>query len=134
MCKNSEEDIAKEKSLVFYTVCVENYFESRSEFDKQLITLSTASLGFLLGIKELKEASFALWISSSLLFLFTIVLLIIVFKLNSKYITHVISGEEEGASQKTILLHWMKVLDFVAPIAFVLGLLGAVYLAISGAG
>ena len=77
-----------QKRVVYYQTFLAAWFESRMEFDKQLLILSTAGLGLIMffrdDIKQRPEQ--ILWLFAGGSFITTIILILITFRTSSDHI------------------------------------------------
>lgn len=97
-------DELSQKNVAFYQAMLGAFIESRNEFDKQLLTISVAALGFLLSSSEkLISNSFSLFILvlSALLYLATIIGLLRILTLNARYIEKELKSDAEAAGEVT---------------------------------
>ena len=97
-------DELSQKHVAFYQTMLSAFIETRNEFDKQLLTLSVAALGFLLSSSDkLISNSLSLFMLalSSLLYLATIIGLLRILTLNAKYIEKELRSDAEAAGEVT---------------------------------
>lgn len=70
---NNEQELSetdKQKDVAFYSSCVNAWIQTRMEKDKQLLTLSSVAMGFLINLyKDLGNdtTAFVLWLGSTLI-------------------------------------------------------------------
>lgn len=97
-------DELSQKNVAYYQTMLGAFIESRNEFDKQLLTISVAALGFLLSSSTkliTNSFSLVLFVLSALLFLGTIVGLLRILTLNARYIEKELKSDAEAASEVT---------------------------------
>jgi hypothetical protein len=127
--KNREAEELTGKNVAFYETFLSAWVENRMEVDKQLLTLSSLAIGLLMTFKLGTVTELVLWLVSGGLFLITIVVVLCVFRNNTKYIECLISDDDENkkkAVEKSLqtLTAWAFVM-FILAIAstFVLALI-----------
>jgi hypothetical protein len=112
--ERSEDDY---KSIEFYSQLINAWFQYRMEFDKSIMTLSIAGIGVLItfmstfGIKNVNCCILALYIMSILFFISTIILILIIFILNTNQINKYLQKNESS-----INLRWY---DYFIRISFI---------------
>ena len=90
-----------QKNVAYYQVMFNAFIETRNEIDKQMLTISVAALGFLLGLSEkLISGCFTRFLlaTSSLVFLAAILWILNIFSLNARYIEKELRSEAESAA------------------------------------
>ncbi len=125
--ENAELDEQKkmQKNVVYYQTFLNAWVEHSIEVNKQLLTLSTAAIGFLVFMydKLNDDIEKILWLSTGGLFILTIILVLIIFYINPIYIRCVIDENNEDKSKKKrrkkILSLLIRVLEFITFIIFV---------------
>lgn len=115
--------IQEGKAIAHYEVLLSTFIESRNELDKQMLTISVATLGVLISIANRPEEINILIkgaiVISSILLLINIIILLYLNSLNSDYAAQEIEQNEiEVAHLNAKMIKW----DFVAKILFAFGL------------
>ena len=95
--KKLEEQSLMQKDVAFYQTFLSAWVENRMEMDKQLLTLSSLAIGLLMIFYDKLESvsQLVLWLLSGGLFIGTIIIILCVFRNNSKYIECLVSGDDE---------------------------------------
>ena len=95
--KELEDQEFMQKEVAFYTTFLGAWVENRMEMDKQLLTLSSLAIGLLMIFYDKLEnvAQFVLWLAAGGLFIATIIMILCVFRNNSKYIECLVSESDE---------------------------------------
>lgn len=122
--KNNNYQEYIQKELIFYKVFLSAWVKNKMEFDRWLIILSLLGFGFLyLPYKSLNnEVELVLWLIAETLFLATIILVLLIFSNNTKYIEYLISNKgekgknfiEKKLQAQTVLAFCMFVLAVIA--------------------
>ncbi len=123
MSDDKLQDINKQKEVEFYSACVNAWFNTRLEYDKSILVLSSSGIGLLLSL----FTAFGIPGSYSLIFyILAIVFLgvasvsvLAVFVVNASHIEKVISGKEQESFilsllDKTIILSFALGVFFVS--------------------
>ncbi len=86
-----------QKRVAYYQTFLAAWVQNRMEFDKQLLILSTAGLGFVTFFREdLKQRpEQILWFFSGGLFIITIILILITFRTSSNHIRCFLDEDNE---------------------------------------
>lgn len=121
-----DNELKKLKEVEFYSVTLSNWYTTRIELDKHLLSLSSLGIALLVtlittvGISNIK--SMIAYGVASLSFLVTIFVVLEIFKQNAEYLSAVINDEEPKS---------IKILDDIAKKSFLIGiafmLLGAIF-------
>ncbi len=113
-----------QKRVVYYQTFLAAWFENRMEFDKQLLILSTAGLGFLVffgeklkDIKELPEQ--LLWLFAGGSFITTIILILITFRTSSDHVRCFLDEKNEDTAKEAEFNDTLEKLDKRSRIAFI---------------
>jgi hypothetical protein len=119
-------DIDKQKKIEYYSACVNAWFNTRLEYDKSILVLSTGGVGVLLGFLNffgVKSYYFlVLYILSFVFFLVALCGVLAVYINNASHIEEVISGKN-GESLILSFLDKVVVWAFAFGVFFA-GLLG----------
>lgn len=97
-------DEFSQKNVAFYQTMLGAFIESRNEFDKQLLTISVAALGFILNFHEKmisSKLSLLLFALAALLYLIAITGLLAILTLNAKYIEKELKSDSTAANEIT---------------------------------
>jgi hypothetical protein len=102
----SEEIELRDKKVAFYETFLGAWVENRMEMDKQILTLSSAGVGFLMWFYDkIKDQSavwpFVLWVVAGCMFVASIVTVLCIFKENSDYIGFLL--REDNQEQQKLL-------------------------------
>ena len=114
------------KNIAHYSVLLTAFIQTKMDRDKMLVTLSSAGIGLLIAVLTAVGVTYvwevALYAVALLAFGITIVSLIRVFDLNSKFIEDQLRGSNSGTKIK------LKRLDHLSLICFAVALLSIVIL------
>lgn len=130
MIKDSECDISDQKKVEFYSACVNAWFNTKLEYDKSVLALSTGGIGLLLGLLNafgLSDLfSLGFYVLAIVSFVVSIVCVLAVFHFNASHVEKVIQGEESDSFV-------LSVLDKFAVWSFALGVFFVAFVAVSSA-
>jgi ABC-type multidrug transport system permease subunit len=125
--KDLEQQEYMQKDVAFYQTFLTAWVENRMEVDKQLLTLSSLAVGLLMMFYDkLKDTTeLTLWLIAGALFIATIILVLFVFRNNTKYIECLISNEDEEKKKavekklqaQTVCAFWMFILAVISTFA-----------------
>jgi len=90
-----------EKNIAFYGTFLNAWVENRMETDKQLLTLSSLAIGLLMIFYDKLHTTteLVLWLAAGVLFILTIILVLCIFRSNSKYIECLIVDDDQHRKQ-----------------------------------
>ncbi|MGB2234337.1 MAG: hypothetical protein ACPH5J_02065 [Candidatus Puniceispirillum sp.] len=130
--KNLPVDEEALKRVSFYQVALGAWVQTRMEADKQMLALSALAVGFLISFHDKLNHTwdFLLWVLSGLLFLATIGAMLIVFRLNAKYLSE-INKDETDKNNKNTVNEQLKLLTKFGFWTFFLGVFLASVLAVN---
>lgn len=105
--KEREAQEISDKNVAFYQTFLNAWVENRMEVDKQLLMLSSLAIGLLMFFYDKLQTptEFVLWLLAGILFILTIIVVLCVFRCNSKYIRCLIRDDnqpEKQASEKSL--------------------------------
>lgn len=130
-CANQEE---QDKRVAFYQTFLTAWVENRMEMDKQILTLSSLAIGFLMFFHDKlgTVAEFVLWLGAGSMFIISIILILCIFRNNSSFIEFLIR-EDNQSSQNALekKLQYMTSFSFGA---FCGGVIFSFILAVSKTG
>lgn len=112
----------KEKNIAYYSALVNAWVESNMERDKSILSLSVGAIGLLVGllstvgIKNKWELIF--YISALIAFIFSIIVILLVFRRNSKYIEDVITNKNKGQDKILEFLDKLVIFLFIIALVF----------------
>ncbi len=130
--KQKEQEQAKaQKRVAYYQTFLAAWFESRMEFDKQLLVLSTAGLGLIMFFREdLKQRpEQILWLFAGGFFIATISLILYIFRTSSDHIRCFLDEDNEEIAKEEKLNRKLEILTIVSRFTFILAVLATFILA-----
>ncbi len=108
-----DEQEYRQKRVVFYQTFINAWIENRMEMDRRVLILSSAAIGFLTTYHDELEGIFqhVLLFLAYLLFIFSIITVLFIFRNNAKYIECVISENDEFNPEKNVMSEEKKRLE-----------------------
>ena len=116
----TSEEIENQKHVEFYASTVNAWFNTKLEHDKSLLTLSVGAIGFLVTILTSVGSSIellTLYLSAIFSFIICLIAVLVIFKLNSTYLTELLNRTTSKSGQL------LQNLDSIALITFGVGVL-----------
>ena len=125
---NRQEKLYVDKEVAFYAASINAWLGTRMERSRQVLTLSSAALGFLMIFyKDLNDVtSFVIWMLAAIFFIATIFILLKVLSMNGDYLEEVVANSpcHEAASKR------LKRIADTASFTFAIGIILAFCLGI----
>ena len=129
--------------VAYFDSWIKAWIENRMELDKQLLTLSAFAIGLLISVFSQPNSTieFFIWILAGLAFAFCVIINLIIFHQNTKYI-EILLQEHQAEEDKKVSLgereqqktQFLSKLTFTSFILFIAGAILTIILAIMGSG
>lgn len=124
--KANDDDNPSNKEVAYYATCLQAWVATRMEYDKTLITLSSAGIGLLISLYSTVGTSH--WMNAALfflacgLFLGTVTVCLLIFRLNANHLEAAAGGsdlDDGNLNRLDLITTWLFLLGVATAIGSV---------------